>query len=501
MWRHVIGTDPSQDVCVFHEEDDAFYVGLGASRSEKMLFIHSGSAVTSDVRYLKSDDPNGEWKVVKPREQEVEYSASDRGDHMFIVIRDEKRPNSEVLVAPLDNLQNTTVLVPHRDDVKIEHVEISKDFLISFERRDGLQQAVVYALPENLAMPTSLENGSPIAFDEPAYELSAGSQGDFDSPLLRFHYTSLTTPDTVIDYNMRTAARATKKVQPVLGGFDSTKYKTERLWASAPDGVKVPISLVYRTDLAKLDGTDPLLLNGYGSYEICNDPDFRSTRLSLIDRGFVFAIAHVRGGGEMGRRWYETGKYLSKKNTFDDFIACAEHLIAKKYTSSSRLCIEGRSAGGLTMGASINQRPDLFEAAILGVPFVDCLTTMLDETIPLTVIEWEEWGNPNEKEYYDYMKSYSPVDNLKATRYPNILVTAGLHDPRVGYWEPAKYVAHLRNLKTDDNLLLLKCEMGAGHFSQSGRFDRLKEVAVDYAFLLKCMGMLSKPCVPSGKAV
>ncbi|GAB4817223.1 hypothetical protein N2152v2_004269 [Parachlorella kessleri] len=498
VWRHVVGTDPSDDVCVYHETDDSFYLGIDRSRSEKMLYIHSGSAVTSDVRYLTADTPLGEWQVVRPREQEVEYSVDDRGDHLFITIRDKERPNSELQVAPLSNPTATKVLLPHRDDVKIEHV--SRDFLVSFERRQGLQQAVIFRLPAWRSMPSTLGEGDPISFKEPAYELSAGGQGDFDSPVLRVHYTSLTTPDTVIDYNMATGKRAVKKVQPVLGGFDQSKYSTERRWAEAPDGTKVPMSLVYRKDLVRLDGSDPMLLDAYGSYEVPNDPDFRSTRLSLIDRGFIFAIAHVRGGGEMGRRWYEDGKYLNKRNTFTDFVACAEHLVQHKYTSPRRLCIQGRSAGGLTMGAVLNLRPDLFNAAILGVPFVDALTTMLDETIPLTVIEWEEWGNPSQKEFYDYMKSYSPVDNLRPAAYPNILVTAGLHDPRVGYWEPAKYVAKLRQLKTDRNLLLLKCDMGAGHFSQSGRFDRLKEMAVEFAFLLKCQGMLQTPLAPSGLA-
>ncbi|PSC70317.1 Protease 2 [Micractinium conductrix] len=500
VWRHAIGTDPSADACVYHEEDDSFYVGISRSRTEKMLYIHSGSAVTSDVRYLSADDPTGEWRLVMPRQNETEYSVEDRGDHLFITVRDQERPNSELLVAPIADPTATKVMLPHREDVKLEHVEVSAAFLASFERRRGLQQAVVYKLPGGDAMPAELEWGEPIAFEEPAYELSCGSQGDFDSPVLRLHYTSLRSPDQTIDYNMDSRARAVKKVQPVLGGFDASKYATERLWATAPDGTQVPISLVYRTDLAKLDGSDPLLLDAYGSYEAANDPDFRPSRLSLIDRGFTFAIAHVRGGGEMGRRWYEDGKYLNKKNTFTDFIACAEHLVQKQYTSPSKLCIEGRSAGGLTMGAVLNMRPDLFNAAILGVPFVDCLTTMLDESIPLTVIEWEEWGNPAQKEFYEYMKSYSPVDNIRPAAYPNILVTAGLHDPRVGYWEPAKYVAKLRESKTDSKLLLLKCDMGAGHFSQSGRFDRLKELAVEWAFLLKAQGMMEAPLQLSGPA-
>ncbi|KAK9830261.1 hypothetical protein WJX72_010654 [[Myrmecia] bisecta] len=489
VWRHTIGSDPKTDALVYHEMDDAFYISIHRSRSDKLLVIDAGSAVTSEVRILDASNPTGQFEVIRPRENEVEYSIAHRGEHLYITLRDKKRPNSELLVAPLADPSKTKVLLPHRKDVKIESVCVCKDFLALFERVQGLQVAMVYRLPADLAPPSQLVNGVKVPFDEPAYELGPGSQGDFDSAVLRLVYSSLATPATTVDYNMATNKQAVKKVTPVLGGFDKANYITQRLWATAPDGVKVPISLVYRPDLVKLDGSAPMLLNGYGSYEICNDPYFKSDRLSLVDRGFVFGIAHVRGGGEMGRSWYEDGKYLKKKNTFTDFIACAEHLIQHKYTSQNKLCIEGRSAGGLTMGAVTNMRPDLFNAVIMGVPFVDCLTTMLDETIPLTVIEWEEWGNPQKPEFYEYMKSYSPVDNVQETAYPNILVTAGLHDPRVGYWEPAKLVCKLRDHKTDNNLLLFKCDLGAGHFSQSGRFDRLKETALDFAFLLKCQNM------------
>ncbi|KAL6778529.1 hypothetical protein ACKKBF_B15125 [Auxenochlorella protothecoides x Auxenochlorella symbiontica] len=493
VWRHRVGTPAALDACVFHEADEAFYVGVGRTRDDRHLLISAGSAVTSDVRMLPADDPTADWRAVLPRAHETEYSVTTRGGALFVTLRDAARPNSEVLVAPLADPAALAVLVPHRDDVKLEGISLSAGHLVSFERREGLQQAVVYRLPEGLAPPTAetLGAGEPVTLDEPAYELGPGSQGDFDSPLLRLVYSSLKTPATTMDVNLKTGARAIKKVQPVLGGFDPARYTTERLWAAAPDGVRVPISLVYRADLARRDGSDPFLLDGYGAYEVCNDPDFRSTRLSLLDRGVGFAIAHVRGGGEMGRRWYEAGKYLAKRNTFGDFIACAEHLVSAGYTRADRLCIEGRSAGGLTMGAVLNARPDLFHAAILGVPFVDCLTTMLDASIPLTVIEREEWGDPREPAYYDYMKSYSPADNVAAADYPHILVTAGLHDPRVGYWEPAKFVAALRAARTNPRkLLLFKCDMGAGHFSQSGRFDRLRERAVEIAFLLKACGLL-----------
>uniref|UniRef100_A0A0D6R1E0 Prolyl endopeptidase n=1 Tax=Araucaria cunninghamii TaxID=56994 RepID=A0A0D6R1E0_ARACU len=317
-------------------------------------------------------------------------------------------------------------------------------------------------------------------------------ESEFNSHVLRYEYSSLRTPQSVYYYDMNTGKTVLKKVKPVLGGFDKEEYETVREWAEASDGTKVPISIVYRKDLVKLDGTDPLLLYGYGSYEACIEPDFRERRLSLIDRGFVYAIAHIRGGGEMGRKWYEDGKLLKKKNTFTDFIACAEYLFKQKYGSKDKVCIDGRSAGGLLIGAVLNMRPDLFKAAVAGVPFVDVVTTMLDPSIPLTTSEWEEWGDPRKEEFYFYMKSYSPVDNVCAQNYPNILVTGGLHDPRVLYSEPAKYVAKLREKKTDNNLLLFKCELGAGHFSKSGRFDKLEEDAFTVAFILKALGMVPK---------
>lgn len=499
VWRHRIGTDSvKDDVLVYHEKDEAFYLGIGLSRSEQYIYIHAGSAITSDIRYIKASEPENEFTPVLPRVTDTEYSVEDRGDQFFITVRDEKRFNSEILVANTSNPKDTCkVLIPHNAKVKIESVEVSAGYLAVFQRSDGLQRAVVYSLEDDVVDTIKPSAGKEIEFDEPTYELHNGAQGDFDSHWLRYLYTSFTTPTTVVDYNMKTGERAIRKVTPVLGGFDSSKYHSERVMATAKDGVKVPISLVYRKDLVKLDGSDPMLLDAYGSYEICNDADFRSSRLSLLDRGWLFGIAHVRGGGEMGREWYLDGKFLNKKNTFSDFIACAEYLADNKYTSPAKLSISGRSAGGLTMGASINESMKSpngphFSSAIAGVPFVDVLTTMLDETIPLTTIEFEEWGNPKEKKYYEYMKSYSPVDNIvEGKTYPNLLVTGGLHDPRVGYWEPAKYVANLRKkTQQGNNFILLKMDMGAGHFSKSGRFDKLKEMAVEFAFLLKCQGMI-----------
>ncbi|GFR48589.1 hypothetical protein Agub_g10492, partial [Astrephomene gubernaculifera] len=515
--RHRLGC-PSPDVVVFEESDEAFYVGLSKGRSERLIYIHSGSAVTSETRYLPADQPEGEWRVVLPRVQDTEYSVSDRGPWLYLTLRDSQRPNSELLVAPIEHPEQAEVLIPHRRDVKLCGAAVGRDFMVVSERSGGLERARVYRLPGGVEeRPVGqLGAGEEITFDEPAYSLSAYLTGDFDSPLLRMSYTSLTTPSTVIDLHMGTGKRCVKKVAPVLGGFDRSRYVTERRWATAADGVKVPISLVYRKGLAKLDGSDPLLLDGYGSYEIPNDPYFSSSRLSLLDRGFIFAIAHVRGGGEMGRYWYEDGKLLRKANTFTDFIAAAGHLVGEaRLVTPQRLVIQGRSAGGLLMGAVVNMRPDLFHAAIIGVGFVDSLTTMMDDTIPLTIIEREEWGDPcSDPAVYTYMKSYSPVDNVRPQKYPHVLATAGLHDPRVGYWEAAKLIARLREAATNNkedktggsssskdnsskdnsspvcpHLLLLKTDMGAGHFSVTGRFERLKEVSLEYAFLLKALGM------------
>ncbi|GLC51718.1 hypothetical protein PLESTB_000532400 [Pleodorina starrii] len=494
--RHRIGGPSGQDVVVYEEKDEAFYVHLHKSRSERVMYISSGSAVTSESRYILADQPESEFRLVLPRVQDTEYSVTDRGEWLYMTLRDKSRPNSELLVAPMDNPAEAQVLIPHSREVKLEGVSVGERYMVVSERSGGLQRARVYELPDKLGRPAGqLGGGEEIKFEEPAYSLGAYLTGDFDSPIVRMSYTSLTTPSTVIDLHVGTGKRCVKKVAPVLGGFDQSRYVTERLWATAPDGVKVPISLVYRKDVAKLDGSDPLMLDGYGSYEISNDPYFSSSRLSLLDRGFIFAIAHIRGGGEMGRYWYEDGKLQKKVNTFTDFIAAAEHLVSeRRLVVPERLCIEGRSAGGMLMGAVLNMRPDLFHAAIIGVGFVDCLTTMLDETIPLTIIEREEWGDPlADPQVYSYMMSYSPVDNVKAQDYPHVLAIAGLHDPRVGYWEPAKFVAKLREHKTDSRLLLLKTEMGAGHFSVTGRFERLKEVAFEYAFLLKTLGMLQVP--------
>ncbi|KAF5177171.1 Prolyl endopeptidase [Thalictrum thalictroides] len=401
-------------------------------------------------------------------------------------------PNNEMVAYAEDTKDDTsatTVLLPHRESVKIQDIQLFADHLVVYERINGLPSVSIYKLPAEGHTITSLQHGRDVDFIDPIYSVDS-SESQFSSSILRFSYSSMKTPPSVYDYDMNTGVSVLKKIETVLGGFDASNYVTERKWASASDGTQIPLSIVYRKDLVKFDGSDPLLLYGYGSYEICVDPSFKASRLSLLDRGFIFTIAHIRGGGEMGRQWYENGKLLKKNNTFSDFIASAEYLIKNKYCSKEKLCINGRSAGGLLIGAVLNMRPDLFQVAVAGVPFVDVVTTMLDPTIPLTTSEWEEWGDPRKEEFYFYMKSYSPVDNVKAQNYPNILVTAGLNDPRVLYSEPAKFVAKLREMKTDDNVLLFKCELGAGHFSKSGRFEKLQEDAFTYAFILKALDMV-----------
>lgn len=496
VWRHKLNADAEKDVCVFEEKDPAFFVYLERSASEEYLFVMSKSSVTSDVRVLRTDDPDGEFVAVTPRNQGVDTAIDHRGGHFFVTQRSDEFRNSQILVCSVEDPSATSVLVPHRPDVKVEAVWAFENHLAIFERENGLQTIATHRLPPPGEPITKLEDAGHqrISIPEESYTLQ-GAPGQFHSPVIRFLYSSQKTPPTVVDYDMSTGLRAEKKVQPVLGGFNAEHYEAVRRWAMAPDGVKVPISIMYRSGVAKLDGTDPMLLDGYGAYENMNGPLFSANLLSLVDRGFVIASAHVRGGGEMGRPWYEDGRLLKKKNSFTDFVACAEFLLAEKFASREKLCIVGRSAGGLLMGAVLNLRPDLFHAAIAGVPFVDVLTTMLDASIPLTTIEYEEWGNPNEEKYYKYIKSYSPIDNVEAKDYPNLLVTAGLYDPRVAYWEPLKWVAKLRELKTSRNLLMLKCDLGAGHYSKSGRFDKLKEVAFEYAFLLKSVNMIDSKTV------
>ncbi|KAJ1694576.1 hypothetical protein LUZ63_011274 [Rhynchospora breviuscula] len=491
VWLHKLGTEQSTDTCLYHEKDEMFSVDVTKSASKRYLFVGSESKNTRFVFYLDVSKLENGLLPLTPRVYGIDTTADHRGDHFFITRRSEQCYNSELVICPVDNVSDFTLLLPHRESVKIQNFHIFKNHIALCEREHGLPEITVYSLPPIGEPIRSLENGRRIEFVDPVYDVGL-EESEYNSRILRFSYSSMKTPLTVYDYDMETGASAKKKIQAVLGGFDASNYVTERQWAVALDGTRIPISILYRKNQVKLDGSNPLLLYGYGSYEVCIEADFRRDRLTLVDRGFIYAIAHIRGGGEMGRKWYENGKLTSKKNTFTDFITCAEYLLEKKYGSPKKLCIDGRSAGGLLISAVVNMRPDLFNAAILGVPFVDVVTTMLDPTIPLTTSEWEEWGDPRKEEFYYYMKSYSPVDNVKAKDYPHILVTAGLNDPRVMYSEPAKYVAKLREMKTNNNLLLFKCELGAGHFSKSGRFERLQEDAFIYAFVLKALDLIPK---------
>ncbi|KAL3375831.1 hypothetical protein AABB24_002677 [Solanum stoloniferum] len=489
VWLHELGTNQLDNSCLYHENDETFSLDLQASESKKYLFIASESKITRFVFYLDTSKPENGLVVLTSRVTGIDTSASHRGNHFFIKRRSDECFNSELLACPVENISATTVLLPHRPSIKLQDIQLFTDHLAVHERENGLPRITVYRLPAVGEPLERLQGGRAVDFVDPVYSVDP-LESEFESGVLRFSYSSMRTPPSVYDYDMDTGVSVLKKIETVLGGFDASNYVTERQWATASDGTQIPISIIYQKNLVKLDSSDPLLLYGYGSYEICIDPTFKASRFSLLDRGFIYTIAHIRGGGEMGRQWYENGKLLKKKNTFTDFIACAEYLIDKKYCSKEKLCINGRSAGGLLIGAVVNMRPNLFKAAVAGVPFVDVVTTMLDPTIPLTTSEWEEWGDPRQEEFYSYMKSYSPVDNVKAQNYPDILVTAGLNDPRVMYSEPAKFVAKLRDMKTNDNLLLFKCEIGAGHFSKSGRFEKLQEDAFTYTFILKALNML-----------
>jgi oligopeptidase B len=481
LFRHRLGADYKNDQLIHHEADEAFYVNLSKTRSRKYLLLALESNTTTEVRYLDADSPDGDFQLIHPRQHEMEYSVDHQGDKFFI-LTNENAKNFKLLEAPVANPAKAhwKEIIPHNDSVKLDKIEAFQNHLVIYEREKGLRKIHI----KNLATGQEYD----VKFPEPAYVIWPSINPEFKTNQLRFEYSSLVTPRTVYDYNMDTQEKEIRKQYEVLGGYDPAQYESERIFAQAKDGTSIPISLVYKKGTKK-DGSHPLYLYGYGSYGASIDAGFNSNRLSLLDRGFIYAIAHIRGGGEMGRYWYDLGKLLNKKNTFTDFIACAEHLINKKYTSKDKLVISGGSAGGLLIGAVTNLRPDLFRIVVAKVPFVDVLNTMLDPSIPLTVTEYEEWGNPNQKEHYDYMKSYSPYDNITAKTYPTMLVTAGLNDPRVGYWEPAKWTAKLRALKTDKNLLLLKVNMGAGHGGPSGRYEQLKENAFEFAFIFDQLGI------------
>jgi oligopeptidase B len=483
IFRHTLGVN--EDTLVYHETDERFTVALAKTLSRAYIFIDIASPVTSEVRYLRTDQPSEEFRVLLPRVHETEYDVthhiSPQGGSFFIRTNDGSK-TFRVVEAPVSDPSkaNWKEVIPGRADVTVESVTAFEDYLVTEQRHRGLVQIHVRSF--------RTDDEHSIDFPEPVYSAHLGTNAEYAVPLLRFHYTSLVTPASVFDYNMETRELQLMKQQEVLGGYDPSLYQSERIFATAQDGVEVPISLVYKMGFVR-NGRAPMLLYGYGSYGISIDATFASDRLSLLDRGFVFAIAHIRGGGDLGKLWHEDGRMLKKKNTFTDFIACAEFLVREKYTSPEHLGILGGSAGGLLMGAVTNLRPDLFAVVIAMVPFVDALNTELDATLPLTVGEWEEWGNPNQKEYYDYIKSYSPYDNVAAKTYPNMLITAGLNDPRVSYWEPAKWAASLRATKKDSRVLLLKTNMGSGHFGSSGRYEYLKETAFNYAFLLNALGI------------
>jgi oligopeptidase B len=482
--RHTLGTEASDDIQVFHEPDELFNVYLYKTRDENYLVITSSSMETTEQHYLDASSPNAALTLLAPRRRGWRYFLQHRQGEFFI-LSNEDAPNFKLMVTPVSTGSRQAVsspspeqwqtFIPHNPDKYLENVDLFAEHLVIYGRFNGLQTIDLHNF--------NSDSRQPIGFPEAVYATQTSSNPEFNSNRLRFIYTSLTTSDSTIELDMNTLEWCVIKQEPVLGGYNADDYQAERTFATVPDGTKVPISLVYKKGLLR-DGSNPCLLYGYGSYGASMPPAFDQKRLSLIDRGFVYAIAHVRGGKEMGRHWYDQGKWLHKKNTFTDFIACAQHLIDEKFTSREKLAVNGRSAGGLLMGAVTVMAPELFKVVVAGVPFVDIVSTMLDESIPLTVAEFEEWGNPKEKAFYNYMLSYSPYDNTKAAAYPNILITAGLNDPRVQYWEPAKWTAKLRALKTDNNLLLLKTHMGAGHFASSGRYDYLRDIAFEYAFLL-----------------
>ena len=483
IFKHFLNDNPKNDKEIFNETDETFSTFVYKSKSRKFIIIGSSSTLTSEYRVLNANTPDGDFKIFQSRERGLEYDIAHFEDKFYIVTNKDKATNFKLMVTPEDKTgqENWTDFIPHRDDVLLEDIEIFKDYLVVSERENGLSKIKISRWDGS--------NSYYLPFDNETYSAYTSVNVDFDTNILRYGYNSFTTPSSIIDFNMETKEKEVKKEQEVLGGqFDKNNYTSERIWATARDGEKVAISLVYRKD-TKLNKNTPLLQYAYGSYGYTISDGFSTTRLSLLDRGFVFAIAHIRGSEYLGRNWYETGKLYKKMNTFTDFIDCSKHLIQEKYTSADHLYAMGGSAGGLLMGAIMNLSPETYNGVVAAVPFVDVVTTMLDDSIPLTTGEYDEWGNPNEKGYYEYMKSYSPYDNVVAQDYPNTLIITGFHDSQVQYFEPAKWTAKLRELKTDDNLLLFKCDMDSGHGGASGRFEALKEIAEEYAFMLNLEGI------------
>ena len=483
VYRHTVGADLASDVLVYEETDETFYLSIAKSRSKDYINVVSSSTLSTETRLIDADDPTAAPVVFLPREPEHEHHIEHLGDRFYIYTNWSAR-NFRLMSVPVDQLGDKaawTEVIPHREDVFLNSMRVFEEHLVLEERKDGMLQLRLIRWSDG--------HDEYLQFDEPAYTTEIYYNPEADTAKLRFSYTSLTTPETVYEQDMHSGERVLLKRTEVLGGFQQDRYVSERLWVSARDGERVPVSLVYRKDRFKKDGSSPLYLYAYGSYGASLDPYFSVARISMLDRGFVFAMAHVRGGQEMGRRWYEDGRLLNKKNTFHDFIDCTRHLVNEGYAAKDKVFASGGSAGGLLMGAIVNMQPDLYRGVIADVPFVDVLTTMLDETIPLTTFEYDEWGNPNDKSFHDYILSYSPYDNVRAAAYPNMLVTSGLHDSQVQYWEPAKWVAKLRALKTDSNRLLMHVNMEAGHGGASGRFQRYREMALEYAFILDTLGL------------
>jgi oligopeptidase B len=482
VYRHILGDDSAKDKMVFSEDDEIFSVELTETKSEKYIVINSTQTLTTECRYIDASKPEGDFIVFEPRKVNHEYSIDHIGNQFFIRTNSGGANNFRLMKTPetKTSIDNWKEIIPNRSDILLENFELFNNYIVAQERVKGLNSLRIMNIKDG--------NEHYIDFGEETYTAAINMNPASETDTLRYSYSSLTTPNSIIDYNMVTREKKIMKEDVVLGGFDKNNYESQRLWAKAADGTMIPLSIVYRKGFVP-DGKAPLLLYAYGSYGISTDPSFRSSIISLLDRGFVYGIAHIRGGSEMGRQWYEDGKLLKKMNTFTDFNDCAQFLVDQKYTSKEKLFAMGGSAGGLLMGAILNLRPDLYKGVVAAVPFVDVVTTMLDETIPLTTFEWDEWGDPRKKEYYDYMLSYSPYDQVKAMDYPNILVTTGLWDSQVQYWEPAKWVAKLRDMKTDDNLLVMDVNMTAGHGGASGRFERYRITALQYAFMLNLAGV------------
>ena len=481
LFRHVLGTDKYE--LIYEEKDELFDIGVQRSRDKAVILLGAFSKTSSEFRYIPADNPNAAWKTIVVRQPDHEYDVEHRGN-LFYIRTNKGAKNFRVVTAPVSNPseKNWKEFIAHRPAVKVEGVDLFSDHAVLAEWENGLQQIEIVDLKTN--------QRHRIAFPEPVYAAGLSTNREFDSTVLRYNYQSLATPSSVFDYDMNTRQATLLKQTEVPGGFDKANYKSERIFATAADGTKIPMSVVYKRGV-KLDGTAPALLYGYGSYGISIPPSFSASHLALLDRGVVFVIAHIRGGGELGEPWRDAGRMMNKINTFTDFIACAEHLVNNKYTSKDRLVIQGGSAGGMLMGAVSNMRPDLFKAVVAQVPFVDVLNTMLDASLPLTTSEYIEWGNPNEKPAYSYMKKYSPYDNIHKANYPAMLVKVSLNDSQVPYWEGSKFVAKLRDFKTGNNPLILKVNMGAGHGGASGRYDAIHETAFDYAFMLWQMGLMN----------